>query len=73
MKITAEDRFYVVTDPNKHSIIEDILFGCNFKGLENQIIGADRGGYRMTDKGMTIHTNEITAREDAEARLAARD
>ena len=71
MKITLDDQFWVVTNPTDQSELADIFFWCNLRGLENQIYGS-LGGTRMTDMGMTIHTVEISAREDAETRLAAR-
>jgi hypothetical protein len=73
MKITIADKFWVVLNPTPLSVIEDICFETDLKGLENQIIGAERGGYRMSNIGMTIHTVELSARQDAEARLVARD
>ena len=72
MKITVDDKFWVVTNPNEASVIEDVLFQTDLKGLENQIVGANRGGYNMTDIGMTIYSDEGPARQDAEKRLAAR-
>ena len=72
MIIESTDKFWVVTNPTPDSVIEDILFQTDLKGLENQIIGAERGGYRMTDRDMVIHFDDIAARADAEERLAAR-
>jgi hypothetical protein len=75
MKIAKNDKFWVVSDPTSVSTLDDILFETTLTGLENQIIGAMRLGYRMTDsdKNMVIYSDGIKARKDAESRLTARD
>lgn len=69
MKITADDRFWIVLDPTPVSVIEDVLVGCNLHELELMIMGNAAVQKRMTDRNLTIHTVEISAREDANKRL----
>ena len=71
MKITVVDRFWVVTNPTQESEIADIMFLCDLEGLENQIIGAERGGYRFSTLDPAIYSDYAEAHMDATARLAA--
>jgi hypothetical protein len=72
MKITIADKFWVVLDPTHLSVIEDIFFEATLPVLELMIMGNAMVQKCMTHRNLTIHTVELSAREDAEARLATR-
>lgn len=72
MKITITDKFWVVLDPTPLSVIEDICFEATLPVLELMIMGNALAQKCMTNRNLTIHTVELSAREDAEARLEAR-
>jgi len=64
MKIGPNDKFYVVTDANSESVIEDICFETSLRGLELQF----RGGLSM-DCNPTIFTSREDAEKAAKKRL----
>lgn len=72
MKITVDDKFWVVRNPTNLSVIEDVLFQCTIETLGYYLAGSNAINRTATKENLTIHTNAITAREDAEARLAGR-
>ena len=72
MKITLNDRFWIVLHPTAVSEIEDVLVECSLVELELMIMGNAAVQKRMTDRGLTVHTRQSDALQDAEERLAAR-
>lgn len=73
MKITTDDKFWIVLDPAPFSELVDICYQTTLEGLMNIA-----HGYRLTDgksmaeRNLTIYSDEGPARHDAEKRLAAR-
>lgn len=65
------DKVWLVTDPTDVSVIEDVLYETNTTDLGYLIIGTGGAAWRASHPA--LYTDETEAREDARARLAARD
>ena len=65
-RLGPEDRFWLVTDPNRNSVLADILCETSLAGLQRQFLG----GLTMEERP-TIFTDERGAVEEARARLRA--
>lgn len=64
MRLCACDKFWVVTDATKDSVIGDVLFQTDIEGLELQFIGG-----LSHKQNPTIYTVERFALLDAQDRL----
>lgn len=73
MIINSDSRFWVVRDPSEHSVFEDIFFEANIQTLGYFMAGTISIGKTPISENLTIHTIELSARQDAEARLKARE
>lgn len=67
------DKVWVVYDPTALSEEADILSECTVETLCHLIIGANAIGRPMAKMNASLYTEEAEAREDAKARLQARD
>jgi hypothetical protein len=66
MRFSADDKLWVVTDPNAQSTLGDILFEASLRDLERQF----KGGLTM-DQHPTLFTDRNEAEVEAFGRLAA--
>lgn len=65
MRIGFDDRIWVVTDPNQHSVFIDIFQETTLRSLALQF----KGGLSM-DSNPTIYTKPCEAKADAKNRMS---
>lgn len=67
MKIEAGDKFFVVTTPEKGSMLADILFATTFRGLALQFAGGLKA-----DEIVGFYTEKAEAEYEAQAQMYKR-
>ena len=72
MKITLDDKIYIVTDPTPFSTLSDICYETTLRSLENEIIGANINKERLSDINFIIFTDAAEANDYA-MRLLIKD